>query len=392
VVGPQGGRLEGVEVWLVDAESIDPERAVIASRTLGDWVAASRAMATQTAITDESGSAELDGAGTKGFLVAARSGALFGMAEALGGSERGDRLELNLVERRSYRVVLTDAEGAPATGVQITLAAPDPGAPDRPFMLPSTATTDAAGRATLFEPPAAATRVLEGLDQVPERLAILRLAARDLSPLELRADGEALPWSLPPMERLELACKHAAFSREHWAGLVQVFPAADGSRSPRTLAQSFGGGVLKLPFVGQGEDLRAVAVISEASAPERFLGTFTMAIDALDAGGGAAAQRSVELPLDAGLIITGRCVDAKGAGLGEETIDLFVVGDAGTSWTQVTDVEGRFRWLLLRPGRTLAKVVVGARTERPGGDLRGTARLGDVAPGQVVDLGVLTLD
>lgn len=349
-------------------------------------------MATQVEITGVSGSAEFHGAGTMGFLVAARSGALFGMAESLGAPGRGDRIELRLVERKSYRVELTDSEGVPAAGVQITLAAPDPGAPDRPFMLPSAATTDADGRATLFEPPAAATRVVEGLDQVPERLAVLRLAAPDLPPLELRADGEATPWELPPMERLELVCKHAAFSREHWAGLVQVFPAADGSRSSRTLAQSLDGGVLKLPFVAQGEDLRAVAVISEASAPERFLGTFTMAIDALDAGSRGAAWRSVELPLDAGLIVTGRCVDAKGAGLGEETIDLFVVGDAGTSWTQVTDVEGRFRWLLLRPGKTLAKVVVGARTERPGGDLRGTTRLGDVAPGQVVDLGVLTLD
>ncbi len=391
VIGPEGRAVEGAEVWLVDPSTVDPKRAVIASRTLGDWVAASRAMATLVEVTDGNGAVAFEGARPQGFLVAARSGALFGMAERREPLRRGELLELNLVERKSYRVRLSDSSGAPAVGVPMTLAAPDPGTPDRPYMLPATATTNAAGEATLFEPPAAATNVLEGLDQIPERLAVLRLPARGLVPLELRDDGESLPWALPPLGELRLVGRHPAFSEAHWTGLVQVFPAADGSRSSRTLTQHLTDGALELPYVSQDDDLRAVVVISEASAPERFIGTMTMALEAPDEDAAIAAPRVAELPLDTGLILTGRCVDAKGAALGEETIDLFVVGDAGASWTVITDAEGRFRWLLLRPGKPLAKVVVGARSERAQGDLRATTRLGDVAAGQVVDLGVLTL-
>ncbi len=399
VQGPTGRMLEGAEVWLVDPATVDPKRAVIASRTLGDWVGASRAMAAEVVLSDEQGNAVFRGARPKGFLVAARSGALFGLAERREALGRGDRVELSLVERKSYRVALRNAAGAPAAGVQISLAAPDPGTPDRPYMLPATAVTDARGEATLFEPPAAAKRVLEGLDQIPERLAVLRLPARGLEPLELRDDGELASWDLPWMNQLHLVAQHAAFSQDHWAGLIQVFPSADGSRSSRTLAQSLAGGTLELPYVSQAEDLRAVVVISEASAPGRFIGTMTLELETPStreaskavSGERLPAPRTLNLPLDAGLILTGRCVDADGAAMGGETIDLFVVGDASTSWTLVTDDEGRFRWLLFRPGKPLAKVVVGARSERVAGDLRATTRLGDVAAGQVVDLGVLTL-
>ena len=77
--------------------------------------------------------------------------------------------------------------------------------------------------------------------------------------------------------------------------------------------------------------------------------------------------------------------------LANATVDLFVVGDANASWTLVTDDEGRFRWLLLRPGKPLAKIVIGARSKGTSGELRGTTRLGDVEAGDVVDLGVFTL-
>ena len=389
VTGPTGNALEGAEVWLVDPRTVSPERAVIASRTLGDWVEASRAMAAEVAVTDAQGGAVFQGPHPEGFLVAARTGPLFGMLERREATGRAERVPLNLVARRSYPVVILQADGSPAAGLQITLAAPDPAVPDRPFLLPSTAVTNARGEATLLEPPQAATSVLEGLDQIPERLAVLRLPALEVAPLALRDDGEAVTYTLPPLASVQLVGRHKAYSMDHWAGLAQVFPAADGSRSARTLAQPFVNGEVVLPHISGEEDMRVVFVVSEASAPERFIGTMTMEFDAQDTGG--SGPRRVELPLDSGLILSGRCVDQKGAALANATVDLFVVGDANASWTLVTDDEGRFRWLLLRPGKPLAKIVIGARSKGTSGELRGTTRLGEVDAGDVVDLGVFTL-
>lgn len=393
VTGPGGEALPGAEVWLVDPQDVVPERAVIASRTLGDWVEASRAVSTRIATTDERGVAALGDDHDDGFLVAARQGALFGLLERVTAPAAKERISLQLLARAAYPVLVRDASGAPAGGVALTLAAPDPAAPDRPFPLPSTAFTDERGFATLYEPPPIATQVFEGLDQVPERIALLRLPADGLDTVPLASSGEQVEVQLPPLASVEVRCRHAAFAEDHWAGLVQVFLAADGTRSERTLAHALEAGRVVLPHASRTADLRLVAVVSEAFAPERFIGTlnFDAPLVAEAERTGAGGVRVIELPLDSGLIVTGRCVDAQGGALANETIDLFVVGDASTSWTQVTDREGRFRWLLMRPGKALARVVIGARTGGRGAQAKTTTRLGDVGAGEVVDVGVLTL-
>ncbi|QDV05422.1 hypothetical protein Poly30_09190 [Planctomycetes bacterium Poly30] len=382
VTGPGGESLAGVEVWLVDPRSVDPERAVIASRTLGDWVEASRAVATEVLSTDDRGLAHFEARCEEGFLVAARRDALFGLVERVVPLPPKEQVPLQLLARAAYPVRVVDASGAPARGVALTLAAPDPATPDESFALPSSAFTDERGLATLYEPPPVATGVFEGLDQVPERVAILRIPVGGLAPVPLAPGGERVNVELPPLQPIELRCQHAAFSEDHWAGLVQVFLASDGSRSERTLAQAFEAGRIRLPYASRREDLRLHAVISEAAAPGRFIGMLTL---------DAPATGVIDLPLDEGLIVTGRCVDAEGSALADQTIDLFVVGDASTAWTLVTDGEGRFRWLLLRPGKALARVVIGARTRGTGPPKKSTKRLGDVSAGEVVDVGVLTL-
>lgn len=392
VTAPSGESLEGVEVWLVDPREVVPERAVVASRTLGDWVEASRAMATEVAWTNARGIATFAGERDAGYLVAARQGALFGLVERTAPPAKGERTNLQLAGRAAYPVLVRDGSGAPAPGVALTLAAPDPATPDRPFPLPATAFTDERGLATLYEPPAIAAQVFEGLDQIPERIALIRIPAEGLAPVSLDPGGERVEAILPALRPLEIRCQHAAFSEEHWAGLVQVFLASDGSRSERTLAQVLDGGRLTMPHATAANDLRLIAVVSEAAAPERFIGTLTLVAPRDSAASGASgAARVIELPLDSGLLLTGRCLDASGKALTNATIDLFVVGDASTSWTQVTDAEGRFRWLLTRPGKPLARVVVGVRTRGDGGQTKATKRLGEVAAGEVVDVGVLTL-
>ncbi len=391
VRGPQGHPVDGAEVWIVDPNALDPERAVIATRTLGDWVGASRAMAVEVTATDASGVVQLEDETDGGFLLAARIGALFGMVERRQRASRGEEIELQLAQRKAYRIALVDADGAPAAGVPLTLAAPDPGMPDEPLSLPSTAHTDAEGMATLYEPPPVATQILDGLDQIPERMAVMRLPMGDLKPIHLHGAGEAVHVTLPPSCPVEVRCRHAAFGEEHWAGMLQVFPAADGSRSDRTLAQAFTAGVVKMPFASQSEDLRRVVAVSEAAHPNRFIGTLTVQAAGLPESTRAGVPRVIELPLDAGLLVTGRCLDAAGSALANTTVDLFVVGDGSSSWTLVTDEEGRFRWLLQRPGKALAKVVVGVRARGTRGQVRASKRVGEVAAGDVGDLGGLRL-
>lgn len=392
--GPSGRPVQGAEVWVVDPGTIRPDRAVIASRTLGDWVKASRAVASEVATSGGDGQVQFTEERKKGLLVVARRGALFGMLEWTEPTRSRQRVEMDMVERRGYTVQVVDAAGAPAVGVPLTLAAPDPGTPGKPFALASTAVTDDDGLAMLYEPPAVSKRILQGLDQVPERVALLRLPMLDLAPIVLPEDGRPVRAVLPPTAPLEVRCRHAAFDGDHWAGILQVFPAADGSRSERTLAQTLAAGRAQMPHVSPTEDLRMVVALSEAEHPSRFIGTMTVQAPGSAALAEHGAARVIELPLDTGLLVTGRCVDAAGASIANKTVDLSVVGDANSSWTLVTDAEGRFLWWLQRPGKTLARIVVGVRSgERGAGaaGLRATQRLGDVTAGQVVDLGVLSL-
>ena len=382
VLGSDGKPAAGVECWLVDPQTVDPARAVALSRTLGDWVAASRGIASETARSSADGTVRFSKDTVGGFLVAAQRGADFGMAER---ATRTDQtVPIQMAARATYRVEVRTASGRPAGEVPVTLAAPDPGTPKKPYLLPSTAVTDAQGIATLYEPPAAAAaNILEGLDQVSERLAVVRMPQKSLRPTSLRRD-ESVRVTLPPAAALEIRCEHAAFPSDHFGGLVQVFPAADGSRSERTLAATMKDGVLVVPYAEAGLDLRVVAVLTESDRPERFVGTILQ-----DARMPRTADVRADcvLRLDGGLLVTGRCVDAAGASLANAPIDVFVVGDPGSSWTVVTDTEGRFRWLLQREDGDFAQRVIGLRRKHDGGDSRASVRLGDLQGGQVVDLG-----
>ena len=230
VLDEAGGPVVDAELWVLDRQTLRADAAVLASRITGDWVATSLQLATEVRRTDGEGRARLLAPVGRGAFIAARRGALFGSAEVP--TIGRDGLVLSLRPRTSYRARVLDSSGRPAEGVPLTLAVP--GEP-RLERLPVTAVTGPDGTAVLYEPPAEA---LVGLRRVPrgtERVALIRAATRETLaiPVDPVGTGEA---SLPPSADLVIRLTHRGFPGAEWGGVLQLFPARNGSRSDVTLA------------------------------------------------------------------------------------------------------------------------------------------------------------
>lgn len=377
VLDEAGGPVADAELWILDRRTLRADAAVLASRITGDWVETSLRLAAEVQRTDAGGRARLSRAPAPGVFVAARSGALFGSVEvpAIG----RDGLVLSLRPRTSYRARILDSEGRPAAGVPLTLAVP--GEP-RLERLPVTAVTGPDGVAVLHEPPAEALVGLRRVPQGTERVALARVATRDpiAVPVNPVGIGEA---TLPPTADLVLRLTHGGFPPDHWGGVLQLFPARNGSRSDVTLATELIGSEAVLRFVERDLDLRAVLVVSEVGAPEgQLLGSFTQPVEAI---GGDELRPARQIALDGGVLLTGRLVDGKGQARGGAAAQAVVEGEPSTTWNLVTGPEGEFRWLLAAPGdpTSWSAVRIGGRRSGvtvplPAFDPGGTASLGDV--------------
>ncbi len=385
----------GAEAWLVDREALRPDLAVIASRTTGDWVATTRAIAVETRVAGADGVVQFEHVPTSGYLVVARLEEQLGAAErAAQAAPSGQPIEMTLVPRTRYRIRVVDVAGAPATGVAVTLATQ---VGDELRQLPATAFTDNEGLATLYEPPTAAF-IAAGEAAPPAdaygRLALVRIPSSSRPWIKAQPEGVATV-VLPPTVPLTVRADHRGFTPDHWSGVVQVFRARDGSRSDSTLAFELVDGVAQLPHVEVGVDLRVIAVVGEASAePGRYVGSVSRSIrGAKDRSQGLACA----LQLDGGVLVAARCLDEAGLALARTAVDVFVIGEPATSWTVLTDDNGRLRWLLPRVDRSLVGARIGFRARGEGGaDVgRAAAQLAEpgAAPalGATVDLGDVVL-
>lgn len=377
VVDEAGGPVGDAELWILDRRTLRADAAVLASRLTGDWVETSLQLAVQVHRTDDLGRARLQGTPDPGVFVAARRDALFGSVEVSSIGREG--LVLSLRPRTSYRARILDADGRPAEGVPLTLAVP--GEP-RLERLPVTAVTGPDGTATLYEPPAEA---LAGLRRVPagtERVALARVVSKEpiAVPVDPVGTGEA---ALPPSTDLVVRLTHGAYPEDAWGGVLQLFPARNGSRSDATLAMRVQGSEATLRHVELGLDLRAVVVVGEASGGhERLLGSFSQLMPAL---GQEEARAVREIPLDGGVLVEGRLFDGAGRARAGVSVQAMVEGEPSTTWSLLTDAEGRFRWLLAAPTGLgqWAAVRIGGRRDGvtvplPDFTAGGSVSLGDV--------------
>lgn len=386
LVDEAGGRVPDAELWVVDRRTLRADAAVLASRITGDWVETSRRMATERLRSDERGLARLGESPSRGVMIAARKGALFGSIELR--AIDGEGLTLSLRPRTAYRVRVLDDSGRPAAGVPLTLAVP--GEP-RPQKLPVTARTGADGVAVLFEPPAVA---LVGLRRPPtgaRRVALARVATREpvLAEVDPVGIGEAV---LPPCGEVRVRLTHGGFPEGHWAGVLQVFPARKGSRSDATLAEPVVGSVAEVGHVERGLDLRAVVVVGEREGDrERLIGSLDRRLEGLDAAGadgvtpqGNAAERA--LALDRGLLVEGRLVDGAGAPRVGVVAQAMVEGEPSTTWSLQSGEDGRFRWLVVGPGdpATWSALRIGGRRDGVTVPLTAPAAGATLALGDVV--------
>ena len=378
LVDGAGGPVAEAELWVVDRRTLRADAAVLASRVTGDWVATSMRLAAEVRRSDDRGRARLAEGPPPGVFLAARKGALFGSVELP--SIGRDGLQLTLRPRTSYRARVLHADGRPAAGVPLTLAVP--GEP-RAVRLPVTATTDERGVAVLHEPPPEA---LAGLRRVPggtRRVALARVATRE--PLVIEVDPVGLgEGTLPPCGDLRLRLGHGDFPADHWGGVLQVFPARNGSRSDATLAVPVAGSEALVRHVERGVDLRSVVVVAESGgAGARLLGSFSRPLEAL------ADEGSVErtLRLDGGVLVEGRMVDGEGRPRGGAAYSAMVADEPSTTWSLPSDAEGRFRWLLVGPAGPEAWTAI-----RIGGRRDGvTVELPTFEPGGAVSVGDVVL-
>lgn len=379
VLDEAGGPVVDAELWVLDRQTLRADAAVLASRITGDWVATSLQLASEVRRTDGEGRARLLAPVGRGAFIAARRGALFGSAEVP--SIGRDGLVLSLRPRTSYRARVLDSSGRPAEGVPLTLAVP--GEP-RLERLPVTAVTGPDGTAVLYEPPAEA---LVGLRRVPrgtERVALVRAATRETVaiPVDPVGTGEA---SLPPSADLVLRLTHRGFPGAEWGGVLQLFPARNGSRSDVTLAIEVEGSSANVRHVERGLDLRAVLVVSEGDGEdERLLGSLSQLVTAV---GEEEPRPAREIALDQGVLITGRLVDGDGQARGLESAQAVVEGEPSTTWTLVTGQGGDFRWLVTAPegAERWSAVRIGGRRDGV------TLPLPEFTPGGSVSLGDVSL-
>ncbi len=379
VLDEAGGPVVDAELWVLDRRTLRAEAAVLASRITGDWVETSLRLAVEVQRTDSRGRARLLEPTDPGAFVAARRGALFGSAEVPSIGREG--LVLSLRPRTSYRARILDSSGAPAEGVPLTLAVP--GEP-RLERLPVTSVTGPDGTAVLYEPPAEALVGLRRLPQGTERVALARVATREV--IAVRVDpvgtGEA---SLPPSADLVIRLTHLGLPAEAWGGVLQLFPARNGSRSDVTLATEVLDSVVTLRHVERELDLRAVLVVGEGdSGNERLLGSLGQLIPAI---GAEEPRPAREVALDRGVLITGRLVDGEGRARALEATQAMVEGEPSTTWTLVTGPDGGFRWLITAPesAKGWSAVRIGGRRDGV------TLSLPDFTPGGTVSLGDVLL-
>ncbi len=379
VLDEAGGPVVDAELWVLGRQTLRAEEALLASRITGDWVETSLRLATEVRRTDDQGRARFLEPAGPGAFVAARRGALFGSVEV--SSIGRDGLVLSLRPRTSYRARILDSSGLPAEGVPLTLAVP--GEP-RLERLPVTAVTGPDGMAVLYEPPAEALAGLRRLPRGTERVALARVATRE--PIAVPVDpvgmGEA---SLPPSADLVVRLTHQRLPGQDWGGVLQLFPARDGSRSDVTLANEVVDSVVTLRYVERELDLRAVLVVGEGEGDDqRLLGSLGQLLPAI---GAEEPRPARELALDRGVLITGRLVDGDGRARGLEARQAMVEGEPSTTWTLVTAPGGGFRWLVTAP-----EGAAGWSAVRIGGRQGGvTVTLPEFTPGGTVSLGDVLL-
>lgn len=353
-----------VEVWALHEGAFDPRALVLVGRETGDRVETSRRLATWSGQARD-GRVRVPGKGGAAVLVMAQRGAWYGEVEV----RRGEAARIELIERETLTVYVADATGDPVMGVPVGLAAREARGGQR--MLPITALSGEGGEAILYGGPV-------GVSSGPLE-AVLRAPFRDGGDRAV-APGMDARLVVPRWAIVDLQLPAVEGARTPSA-VVQVFAAAEGSRSTRALTESLAPGDSRWILVEGGTPLRAIVALRDPDDPFALAGRTSLDL------GSVAPRRTHEEVIDVAqwTELTGT-VQAAGEPLPAGTsLDLSLAPALRESMRVTVREGGAFRWYL-PPGAVSA----GDLLKIQAGRARGQVPI-DGAGGRALGVGTIPL-
>lgn len=344
VVTEDGAAVSGeCEVWALQGGAFDPRALLIAGRAMGDRVETSRRVATWSGRT-VGGRASVPREGATA-LVMARRGASYGEVE-VPAAARGP-VELAIRPRSVLVARVVDSGGQPVAGVPVGLALREPRGGLRD--LPIAARTGADGLAVLYGGPA------EAPDGAP-LAARLRTATAERLVRPITRDLEA-SFVLPDPASVQIRFEGGAAGGIE--GIVQVFAAAEGSRSASTLAATVEGGATEKIVVQGDVPLRAIIAVIDPEDSGAVAGRVSVDLGAVQPG--EALVHNVDLAN--WTEITARLGDGRGELAIGTAVEVALAPSLRTRMRVVVGDEGRVRWLV-PPGAISAGEVFRVRAGR----------------------------
>ena len=344
VVTEDGAAVSGeCEVWALQEGAFDPRALLIAGRAMGDRVETSRRVATWSGRT-VGGRASVPREGATA-LVMARRGASYGEIE-VPAAARGP-VELAIRPRNALVARVVDSAGQPVAGVPVGLALREPRGGLRD--LPIAARTGADGLAVLYGGPA------EAPDGAP-LVARLRTATAERLVRPITRDLEA-SFVLPDPASVQIRFEGGAAGGIE--GIVQVFAAAEGSRSASTLAATVEGGATEKIVVQGDVPLRAIIAVIDPEDSGAVAGRVSVDLGAVQPG--EALVHNVDLA--SWTEITARLGDGRGELAIGTAVEVALAPSLRTRMRVVVGDEGRVRWLV-PPGAISAGEVFRVRAGR----------------------------
>lgn len=344
VVTEDGAAVSGeCEVWALQEGAFDPRALLIAGRAMGDRVETSRRVATWSGRT-VGGRASVPREGATA-LVMARRGASYGEIE-VPAAARGP-VELAIRPRNALVARVVDSAGQPVAGVPVGLALREPRGGLRD--LPIAARTGADGLAVLYGGPA------EAPDGAP-LAARLRTATAEPLVRPITRDLEA-SFVLPDPASVQIRFEGGAAGGIE--GIVQVFAAAEGSRSASTLAATVEGGATEKIVVQGDVPLRAIIAVIDPEDSGAVAGRVSVDLGAVQPG--EALVHNVDLA--SWTEITARLGDGRGELAIGTAVEVALAPSLRTRMRVVVGDEGRVRWLV-PPGAISAGEVFRVRAGR----------------------------
>lgn len=344
VVTEDGAAVSGeCEVWALQDGAFDPRALLIAGRAMGDRVETSRRVATWSGRT-VGGRASVPREGATA-LVMARRGASYGEVE-VPAAARGP-VELAIRPRNALVARVVDSAGQPVAGVPVGLALREPRGGLRD--LPIAARTGADGLAVLYGGPA------EAPDGAP-LAARLRTATAERLVRPITRDLEA-SFVLPDPASVQIRFEGGAAGGIE--GIVQVFAAAEGSRSASTLAATVEGGATEKIVVQGDVPLRAIIAVIDPEDSGAVAGRVSVDLGAVQPG--EALVHNVDLAN--WTEITARLGDGRGELAIGTAVEVALAPSLRTRMRVVVGDEGRVRWLV-PPGAISAGEVFRVRAGR----------------------------